>query len=542
MSIAKASAVFDIFINYRREDSRADAGRLYDRLSEHFGAQHVFMDIDDIDPGQNFAQVLENTLGHCSVVIAVIGRNWLECRDDADQRRLDDPNDFIQLELRQALARGIMLVPVLVGGATMPASHDIPPAIQGLASQQAFEVSDSRFHADVDALIVDLESANKRLRRTTRRVPAARIALAGFALLCFSLLLYFSVGSRQQDRALDDQAVSHLEVGDRFAANNNYAKAIAEYNEALEYAPNDRVVLRKLVSVKKERLLASAFTEPGNLLDIALRPDIERYAPVPATDVDDALASIYRLQSLDPTLKDDVELMLVEALIWKSSGQRSRNAIPVLTRAAELAPDHARVLGELGLLRTVIAQEPDAVDYIRRAIELDAQAPRYRYYLARALAESYLCPYAGYDYKGAGDGTACAEAIQSYRRAHELATSDDVWSRHMRARAPDKALAIFHRYVIKEQDILSPKIDISVDDRIEALEYLIPLEEVVARNGYGDYPRYWLALMYESKGELDTAADILRELMEDTGREPELWLQLQTKISQRQGIERADSR
>ena len=88
-----------IFISYRREDSAAYAGRLYDRLSAHFGAEQVFMDVDDIPPGADFASHIDAKVGSCDAMVVVIGKNWLTARNADGQLRLSDPKDFVGLEV-----------------------------------------------------------------------------------------------------------------------------------------------------------------------------------------------------------------------------------------------------------------------------------------------------------------------------------------------------------------------------------------------------------------------------------------------------------
>src|SRR3954454_18329783 len=106
-----------IFISYRREDSIAYAGRLYDRLQAHFGDEQVFMDIDTLRPGEDFVEAIQRTVASCDALVAVIGRSWLMAQDQKGQRRLDDPEDFVRLEIAAALERGIRVIPALVGNA-----------------------------------------------------------------------------------------------------------------------------------------------------------------------------------------------------------------------------------------------------------------------------------------------------------------------------------------------------------------------------------------------------------------------------------------
>ena len=152
-----------IFISYRRDDSAPYAGRLYDRLTARFGKGQVFMDIDQIDPGEDFVEVIERKVGACGIAVVLIGKAWLSTSDAAGRRRLDDPEDFVRLEVAAALQRNIKVLPVLVGGATMPRMQQLPAALATLSRRNAFEISDSRFHGDVDKLIGAIErSADER--------------------------------------------------------------------------------------------------------------------------------------------------------------------------------------------------------------------------------------------------------------------------------------------------------------------------------------------------------------------------------------------
>jgi hypothetical protein len=149
-----------IFICYRREDSIAYAGRLCDRLLDHFGDKHlVFMDLDAIKPGDDFIERIEQTIASCSALIAVIGKQWLTLTDEAGRGRLQDPEDFVHREIRAALDRKIRVIPALVGGARMPRPQDLPAKLKGLARRQAVEITDVNFRHSVSRLIEGLDLA-----------------------------------------------------------------------------------------------------------------------------------------------------------------------------------------------------------------------------------------------------------------------------------------------------------------------------------------------------------------------------------------------
>jgi chemotaxis protein histidine kinase CheA len=157
-----------VFISYRREDSAGFAGRIYDRLTRRLDAKSVFLDVDNIQPGLDFFDVLSEKLRLCDALIAVIGKNWDAGADQDNPRRLDDPDDFVRIEIEAALERGIRVIPVLVDGATMPRREDLPESLQKLRRRQAIEISHSRFDSDVERLARVLEE-DLRLAEEARR-------------------------------------------------------------------------------------------------------------------------------------------------------------------------------------------------------------------------------------------------------------------------------------------------------------------------------------------------------------------------------------
>jgi hypothetical protein len=148
-----------IFISYRRDDTGGHAGRLHERLVRHFGQELVFMDIDDIPAGQNFVEVLADRIRACDVLVVLIGKRWLTTTDKAGRRRLDDPSDFVRLEISTALQRGITVIPVLVGGSEMPAARDLPGPIERMAYLNACEIYDRIFDESVSRLIAILSTS-----------------------------------------------------------------------------------------------------------------------------------------------------------------------------------------------------------------------------------------------------------------------------------------------------------------------------------------------------------------------------------------------
>ncbi|HEY0324208.1 MAG TPA: toll/interleukin-1 receptor domain-containing protein [Pyrinomonadaceae bacterium] len=152
----------NIFISYRREDTSGYAGRLHDALSLHFGSDRVFMDVDSIGYGVDFVEVVENAVSSCEILIAVIGKHWVDITDKKGQRRLDNPQDLVRVEIATALKRGIKVIPAIVQDAIMPTEDVLPEPLAKLARRNAIEISDSRWKFDVERLIAAIEQELNR--------------------------------------------------------------------------------------------------------------------------------------------------------------------------------------------------------------------------------------------------------------------------------------------------------------------------------------------------------------------------------------------
>lgn len=142
----------DVFLSYRRDDSRSAAGRLMDHLQATLGPERVFRDVDSITPGLDFQAALGRTIGAARVVLAVIGPRWQDARDGAGRRRLDDPHDMVRLELEAALDAGVPIIPVLVEGARMPPAEALPPSLVAFARCQAITLDDEGWRDDTQRL------------------------------------------------------------------------------------------------------------------------------------------------------------------------------------------------------------------------------------------------------------------------------------------------------------------------------------------------------------------------------------------------------
>jgi TRAP-type mannitol/chloroaromatic compound transport system substrate-binding protein len=169
-----------VFINYRRADSGASAGRLTDDLKEQLRGVRVFRDVAEIHPGEDFRVAIEQELADTKVVLAVIGRSWLTLTGKNGKRRLDEPADLVVLELAAALKAKIRVIPVLVDGAQMPDAADLPEPIRDLAARQALEITDTRWHYDVEQLVKAVRRLLGGERKPARNwiIPALVVCVA----------------------------------------------------------------------------------------------------------------------------------------------------------------------------------------------------------------------------------------------------------------------------------------------------------------------------------------------------------------------------
>jgi hypothetical protein len=145
-----------VFISYRRDDVPDATDRLAGSLTARFGKDQVFLDVNSIEIGAPFAEVVGDWIGRCDVVLAVIGRNWVNATDDEGRCRLESPKDYVRLEIEAGLARKVRVVPVLIHGANMPKTSEVPESLLPLLERNAIELSRAYWDLDVDKLIAAL--------------------------------------------------------------------------------------------------------------------------------------------------------------------------------------------------------------------------------------------------------------------------------------------------------------------------------------------------------------------------------------------------
>jgi len=185
-----------VFISYRRNDSDVAAGRLADDLMEIFGRDAIFRDVDTLEAGQDYTTALDGALNSCVALIAIIGPRWSNITDDQGRRRLENPTDWVRLEIKRGLERGIRVIPVLIAAA-MPREADVPADLKLLLQRQALELSDRHWRQDVELLAQALERVPGFAKRATSIEPSQQDAPQGkFSFLTkhwVQLVLGFSV-------------------------------------------------------------------------------------------------------------------------------------------------------------------------------------------------------------------------------------------------------------------------------------------------------------------------------------------------------------
>jgi hypothetical protein len=218
-----------VFISYRREETAYPAGWLYDRLASRYGGQ-VFKDIDSIQLGDDFVEVITRAVGSCDVLLALIGDQWLAITDARGRRRLDDPDDFVRLEIEAALTRNVRVIPILVEGARLPRADELPPSLAGLVRRQALELSPARFDFDTSRLLKVLDRTLAEMR-TEHDSAAAVSAPAGKAA---------DSGTTAPPTALDQREPAESSPLSSIspAASTTAAEAGAHHDGALDPGPS----------------------------------------------------------------------------------------------------------------------------------------------------------------------------------------------------------------------------------------------------------------------------------------------------------------
>jgi tetratricopeptide (TPR) repeat protein len=309
----------------------------------------------------------------------------------------------------------------------------------------------------------------------------------------------------RETRETQEKVGMYLATGDQFAATLEYDQAVKQYEKAVEADKRNMEARRRIVTTMRDKLLWSSSS----------RGDEE---------VDTALTWLYQIRALYPKFKDDVRLLIDEALILKSA-ERDQNAIRVLERARQLSPEDPAVLAELGCLYMYCAynmreqrlkQQIDKLELIRHALKSQPNNALYHYYLARSFSnvEQYT------------------EALREYTQAAKLANDQNVTSVHIRRDALHGLWYIFSDELnVKGEGVLTSRIDMPLEERASILEYLITKDPSPNPNGTYDPlevapdPYVKLFFIYRRLGKLDQAARMLKTVL---GEDKKQWRKEET--------------
>jgi hypothetical protein len=275
-----------VFISYRRETASGEARALFNDLVDQLGKNSVFMDVDSIALGRDFRSILQKTLGTCDLMLVIIDKDWVTVKDEKGKIRLENPSDYVRLEVEAALKRDIVVTPVLVKGAQMPSPEQLPAEIGDLTYRNAFEITFNRWESDVREMMrrlgldspergggVSAHGRSTLSGEAPRKSVSARLVESKprhvwflvFALVVVALSIGLFLLHRYESGQLMDVHPSHQlaehEPGDAgprpgAAANFRVADYIGEWTNA---DPNTSGITRILVRKDNEKLGVEVF-------------------------------------------------------------------------------------------------------------------------------------------------------------------------------------------------------------------------------------------------------------------------------------------
>jgi hypothetical protein len=153
-----------VFISYRREDTAAAAGRVYDRLARVLAKPNVFFDVSTIAGGEDFVQRIASEIANSDAALELIGDKWLDQSAPGGRARIFEPDDYVRAELRATLSRPVLVVPVLVGGAHMPKAEQLPEDVKAITTKNALPLRHESFDDDTENIVAAVLGLKARRR------------------------------------------------------------------------------------------------------------------------------------------------------------------------------------------------------------------------------------------------------------------------------------------------------------------------------------------------------------------------------------------
>jgi tetratricopeptide (TPR) repeat protein len=522
-----------IFISYRREDAAGDAGRLADHLHRRFGQNQVFLDIDTIDPGTDFVQVLHASLQETAAVLVVIGPRWTSARAANGTRRLDDANDFVRLEVEASLGRNIPVVPVLVQGATMPRAEDLPASLSSLATRQAATLDHAEFHDDAERLCdrlatmigVDTSTPWSRLRRWW---PAAAVV----GVLALGVIGYVALRTSDRKTTAATNATSANAASDAVGVAEKTAPVEAG---GLDQTPRVEALLATASAQRQRNQFAEALGTLARARELAPTSLAARQAQ---EDVAMDWIRDVRVESGKGSFGEAIApaLAVVDGSVPSATGARRADllahtgwAIFLLWRDGDrrlspaekyreaLSVDPKNPYANAMLAHWVLFQDHDKVPEAKRLFDTAVQS-------GRALDAVRTLQWAAYTNSSAAEATAeRVRLADAMRRGNEMLNArqaQSLWGPYYFATPPSREE---DRQVLL--DALPP------DDHISTLGWAF--EEYAGKDESRRYTiRYYVALLHEKAGRMELAVNDLRALDKEL-------VAAQITGSLRQGVEAA---
>jgi hypothetical protein len=513
-----------IFISYRRDDAAGDAGRLADHLHRRFGATHVFLDIDTIDPGIDFEKVLRASLEQTAAMLVVIGPRWTSLRAADGTRRLDDPNDFVRLEVETALGRSIPVVPVLVQGAALPRKEDLPAPLAPLASRQAAVLDHAEFHDDAERLcdrlgpLIRVEDSDylSLLRRWWPAVAAVAVlalGIAGYGVMhtrddtaaspptagATSTPSGGAAGRGAGDTASDtpatapalEQARVEALLGEAAAQHrrDQFVEALATLGRARAVAPESEPVRRMQEDVAMEWIRNVRVEGDTSSFGEAIKPAL--------AVVDASLPTATGTRRADLLSHSGWATFLM----WRD-GNRQLN--PVEWYEEALSVDSGNPYANAMLAHWVLFQDDD----VARAAKLFETALR----AGRAVDAVRVLQWAGYSNSRTPEADAervrIADAMRRGGEKLNMGQAQALWGPYYFAASTNR-----------ETDREALLRALSPDDHISTLGWAF--EEYAAKDESRRRTiRYYVALLHARAGRVDEAVADLRRLERELGQSP----------------------
>lgn len=500
-----------LFISYRRDDAAGDAGRLADHLHRRFGGAHVFLDIDTIDPGTDFVQVLRASLQQTAAMLVVIGPRWTSLRGADGRRRLDDPNDFVRLEVETALGRSIPVVPVLVQGAALPRKEDLPASLAALATRQAAVLDHAEFHDDAERLcdrLAPLIVASQPAHRSPLRrwwPAAAVVAVLALGLAAYGVLNTIGeappAGSPVEDvltrpvttetTVLEQTRRVEVLMGEASAQRrrDQFAEALATLARARDVTPASEPVRRMQEDVAMEWIRSVRVESGKSSFGEAIKPAL--------AVVDASLPTAMGARRADLLAHSGWATFLM----WRD-GNRRLNPADWYREALSLDPGNPYANAMLG--HWVLLQEDD----VPRAAALFDTALR----SGRAIDAVRILQWGGYSNTRTPEADAervrLADAMRRGGERLSMGQAQALWGGYFLAMPMGRE---------KERQVLLAAV--APDDHISTMGWAF--DEYAAKDESRRLMiRYYVALLHASAGRVDRAAADLRALDRELVQHP----------------------